>query len=212
MLYSIDEFASACKMPRKSLMVYVGRKKVIVLENQKIDGEDDKNKAFLQKHKDKKPIAETITTTQKKEVKIKPNPNDEEINLEDILSNAGQSYSESERQLKYLDTLKRRKEIEKLEIEISKKKGIVIPTELVQPVVLQHNQSIITEFKNTIDEIIRSFAKRRDLTVNDVAEVKGECISSINLGINKATLITVKAIETIVNDFSEKKGVGERNA
>lgn len=54
----------------------------------------------------------------------------------------------STKKLKYLDTIKRTKEIEKLQIEIQKKKGEVVPVELIKPVILQHNQSILTEFKN----------------------------------------------------------------
>lgn len=206
MLYSIDEFASACGMPRKSLMVYVGRKKVIV-EAGKIDDSNDKNKAFLAKKK-------IDPTKQPPPVKEKAPPSTEVKDnsvFETVISHEGQSYTESERQLKYLDTLKRAKEIEKLDVEIAKKKGEVIPSELVKPVFLQHNQSIVTEFKNSADEIIRIISKRKDLTVNEVAEITGELIGCINTSINKATKLSIKAVENIIKDFTDKKGVGEKN-
>jgi uncharacterized protein YjgD (DUF1641 family) len=212
-LHSKKQFADLCGIATNNLSVQIARGKVIVV-NDLIDDTLEKNKSFFEKRASKKPAnsnqnASSETNTSKisveSVVKLPQNPN------ELIAPSENQSYTESERQLKYLDTLKRQAEIEKLSLDLAKKKGEVIPSELVKPVFLQHNQSIITEFKNVSDEVIRMFAKKKSLTVNEVAEITGELTSCINNAMNKATNATVNAIDSIVNDFAEKKGVGERN-
>jgi len=194
-LLTKKEIAELCGLETKNLSVYIMRGKVIVGKNDLIDTNVDKNKSFIEKRKGKISDVKIQTTTV---IESKVSEQSE-----------GQSYTESERQLKYLDTIKRQKEIEKLEIEIQKKKGEVVPSELIKPVFLQHNQSIITEFKNATDEIIRIFSKKRSLTVEEVAEIKGETTETINNAINKATFSTIKSVESIVSEHQDKKNVGE---
>lgn len=198
-LLTKKEISDLCGLETKNLSVYITRGKVIVGKDDLIDTTIDKNKAFIEKRKGKV-----------SDVKIQtPTVIESKINSQPQEQSEGQSYTESERQLKYLDTIKRQKEIEKLEIEIQKKKGEVVPSELIKPVFLQHNQSIITEFKNATDEIIRIFSKKRSLTVEEVAEIKGETTETINNAINKAIISTVKAVESIVLEHQDKKNVGE---
>lgn len=194
-LLTKKEIAELCGLETKNLSVYIMRGKVIVGKNDLIDTNVDKNKSFIEKRKGKISDVKIQTTTV---IESKVSEQSE-----------GQSYTESERQLKYLDTIKRQKEIEKLDIEIQKKKGEVVPSELIKPVFLQHNQSIITEFKNATDEIIRIFSKKRSLTVEEVAEIKGETTETINNAINKATFSTIKSVESIVSEHQDKKNVGE---
>ena len=115
----------------------------------------------------------------------------------------------STKKLKYLDTIKRTKEIEKLQIEIQKKKGEVVPVELIKPVILQHNQSILTEFKNAGDEILRIMSKKYSFSVDDLAFCKGEFVKTINNSMGKAIYATTKSIDSIIQSHIEKKGVGE---
>ncbi len=115
----------------------------------------------------------------------------------------------STKKLKYLDTIKRSKEIEKLQIEIQKKKGEVVPVELIKPVILQHNQSILTEFKNAGDEILRIMSKKYSFSVEDLAFFKGELVKTINNSMSKAIYATTKSIDSIIQNHIEKKGVGE---
>lgn len=194
-LLTKKEIAELCGLETKNLSVYITRGKVIVGKNDLIDTNVDKNKSFIEKRKGKISDVKIQTTTV---IESKVSEQSE-----------GQSYTESERQLKYLDTIKRQKEIEKLDIEIQKKRGEVVPSELIKPVFLQHNQSIITEITNRCDEFIRIFSKKRTLTVNEVAEVRGEVVSWVNESMNKAILASIKSVENIITEHSEKKGVGE---
>lgn len=208
-IYSKKEFADLCRIETKNLSNYITRKNVIVNSSGFIDTSIDKNMAFLEKRRAKSssiPSADIVVKNKKKN-----KPEDFDADETEYVSGPGQTYTESERKLKYLDTVKREAEIEKLKIDIAKKKGEVIPSELIAPCILQHNQSIVTEFKNTADEIIRIIAKKKSLSVNEMAEIKGDLVICINTSIQKATTLTSKNIENIISDFSEKKGVGERN-
>lgn len=101
-------------------------------------------------------------------------------------------------------------EMEKLRLNNSKFMGEVIPSGLIKPMILQHNQSILTESKNTIDNIIMIIAKKKDLSSAEVAEIKSKYLFEVNEMIKKSTQLTVKSINNVINEFSEKRNVGER--
>ncbi len=205
MFHTKKEFASLVGKPTNELSVHISRGKVIVhTDGLLIDDENFKNRAYIEKWRGR--MVEEKYSSVKSDTKIKV-PAIE--NNEQEVIGEGQSYTESERQLKYLDTLKRQKEIEKLDIDIAKKRGEVVPSELIKPVFLQHNQSILTEFKNTTDEIIRIFSKKKALSVEEMADVKGKCVESINRSIGKALAATEKAVDSIIQNHSESKGVGQ---
>lgn len=201
-LHTKNEFCELCNLPAKSLAVYILRGKVVLNKQKLIDDTIDKNRAFLEKHRSKSGQTEP---KQKQIVDFK-----EKSTQDTEETSTGQSYTESERKLKYLDTIKRQKEIEKLDIEIAKKRGEVVPSELIKPVFLQHNQSILTEFKNGIDEILRVFAKKSSLSVNQIAELKGEMVQIINHSVNKAIVTSENSVEVIISEHAEKRGVGQK--
>lgn len=203
------EFSKICGKPVNKLWTYIDRGKIILLGDGKLDTDDPRNKAFLEKWTSRTDVTykDISITVPKNQQQTKNIP--ESTPLVDVESHEGQSYTESERQLKYLDTLKRRKEIEKLEFEVQKKRGEVVPSELIKPVFLQHNQSILTEYKNATDEIIRIFSKKRSLTVDEVAEIKTDLVKTINNAINNAIIISSKSIDSIISDHSDKRGIGE---
>ncbi len=199
------QFAKECKIKSGNLSNYISRGKVIV-KNDLIDTENEFNIAFLNKQlskghpsKSKEPVKSIVKP------KTDPDPeNPEEIDEENI-----PSFQASVKRLKYYDTLKRKKEIEALQITIDAKKGIVIPSELVKPIFLQHNQFIVTEFKNVADDILRVISKKHSLTVNEIADIKGQLVISINSAIKKSIQSSIKNVSNIIRDFSVKKGVGE---
>ncbi len=213
-LLTKKEFSERCGIPTNALSVYVKRKKV-QLTGELIDDTLDINKAFIVKmvakmnrgaaKKAEKPIVLEV-----KEAK-NITENEETTQNEPLKDGDIPTYEASERLLKHLDTLKRAEEIEKLRLDLSKKRGEVVPSELIKPVLLQHNMVITTEFKNGAEDIIRVFSKKRGLSVNEAAEMRGELIRIINDSITRATGGSKKSIEAIVNEFTEKRGVGERN-
>lgn len=204
-VYPQKEFAELVGMPTGRLTIYHNRGK-IVISNKTVDTSIDKNAAFLEKHRLKKEEKEVQPDVKKEKASSSTNQNDAPL----ADPNPDQKYSESERQLKYLDTLKRKMEIEKIEIENAKKRGEVIPSALLKPVILQHNQSIVTQFKIAVDDLIRIFGTVMGLNTNDIAEIRGKCYTAINEAVDKASENTVNSIKTIIIEYSNKRGVGER--
>lgn len=207
-IYQKKEFSELCGIKRNDIAIYIKRRKVVLNNNDLIDTENTVNMSFLEKRLSLIKKQTLSEPRQKSVTEIKKNTTDNTHEPEE--TSTGQSYTESERQLKYLDTIKRQKEIEKLDIEIAKKRGEVVPSELIKPVFLQHNQSILTEFKNGIDEILRVFAKKSSLSVNQIAELKGEMVQIINHSVNKAIVTSENSVEVIISEHAEKRGVGQK--
>lgn len=221
------EFATRVGMTTGNLTNYIKRGKVVERDDGLFDIKEDLNAAFLQRHlnsrADPAPAAKPTATAKKafsqprpaKEVGIGDLEADDE---QDLLDASGSepdtgdipSYEHSERLLKYLDTEKRAREKDLLEIKKQKLLGLVVPSELVKPIFLQHNQSITTAFKNAADEIVRQFAKMKDLNPAELAEMRGFMVRAINSGVEKATTMSMAAVESLIDSYSESRGVGER--
>jgi|ERR1044072_161077 hypothetical protein len=217
-LLTKKEFAGLCGITTSNLSNYKTRGHV-VYSGDYIDDSIDLNAAFLEKYgtkikkeDPKKPAAKKPTGKLKVKAAKRPDlpapnvgPDEDEADGKD-----DPAYRESMRELKALDVVKRRAEIEKIQLHLQKQRGELIPYDLVKPLFAQHNQSIVTEFKNAVDEIIRIFTKKRDLNVNEIAEINMDLIASINSAVTKAIKQSVKGVDDIVADFISKKNVGER--
>jgi hypothetical protein len=210
-LLTKQEFADRCGIETKALSVYISRKKVIVGENDLIDDRNDKNRVFLEKRQAKAVKLDDVPPQQipREETWIDPDLAENENDPYDISSIP--PLLVSERLLKHLDTQKRTAEISLLRIKEEKIKGTVIPSELVQPIVLQHNQHILMEQKNSDEEMLAMFAHKYSISGEDVAYIRGEWVKRRNSAIKTATEGTIKSVEAIIKDFSEKRGAGDRS-
>jgi hypothetical protein len=213
------DFAAKCGGKATNwLSIYISRGKVVVDSSDLIDTLHEKNVAFLQKWgaPETEPPA-SAPPKPKKPVKVAlaaAGDEEDEDDIEEELDEDGERirpYGESERVFKHHQAEKERKNSELLDLKIQKQKGQVIPSAIMVPVFLQHNQSITTAFKNGTDEILRRFTKMKDLAPDEAAELKGYMVKIINDAVGKATEATVASVKTIINDFSEKRGVGERS-
>ena len=119
-------------------------------------------------------------------------------------------FKESERLLKYLDTVKRKREIQKAEIEISKKNGEVVATELVTPIIKRMNKATQTGYKISLENVLTEFAQRCELGPDDIAYMRAVHIREIHDGAKKALEIAENDLTMVVNEFAAKRGVGER--
>lgn len=204
------DFAAQCGLLTNKLWKYVDRGNVILLGDGKVDLNDPRNRAFLEMRQAKlKPnvkIEEKPLETLKQITNIKtgtPQPDDEPkhdskslINLE-VQKTMGQ-------------VAKINQEVVLLKIKEEKIKGVVVPSELIKPVFLQHNQSILTEIHNEANEFVRIFAKRHSLKANEVADIKSDLIDWVNIAIDKAIQLSSNQIDNIINTYQEERGVGER--
>jgi hypothetical protein len=209
-----------------NLSNYIKRGKIVLNSNGDIDLNNDVNRLFLQKNmvsqdaeddteaKKKTPKERIIDNNIKKE-KASKQPAVQLVlgdgENDEVLDKLGvPTITYSERVLKYRDTQKRQKEIERLELDLQKKRGEVIPTELILPVFKQHNHSLSTQFHNGAEEFLRRIAKIKDLSSTEVAKLKGELVAIINEAQRKSAEMTIHGVDAIIKEFSVKKGVGER--
>lgn len=197
--YTKQEFAEQCGMTTRSLASYTNQGYVVIGDDGLIDTDNAVNFRLLTKRQNKR--------------RDKPNTNDSPQYIPkstDGEDDGIPSYEESERRVKYFDSLKREKEVQRIQIEIDKKRGEVIPSELVIPLFLQHNKSIITSFNNVCNAILTEYAKKKDFTPDEISEMRGRMIGAINEGIRDAQNLTKAVVKNIVSEYSEKRGIGER--
>lgn len=206
-IFSKKEFATQCGISTSYLSVQIKRSKVVLNDEDKIDTSNERNALYLEKNK-KANISLSVDPVQKVQSTVKNVPTSD-APKED--SGEIPSFNVSERLLKYLDTQKREKEVEKLSIEIQKKRGEVIPSELIKPVFLQHNQYILMEMKNADEEMLSLMLHKYDIKSEDVAFLRAEWTKRRNACITNAISASLKGVSSIVSEFTEKKGVGQRN-
>jgi hypothetical protein len=176
-----------------------------------IDDGVELNKLFLQKRQKKQaaapapsPEGSPAPVVQKPAERPPKRPN---------TASAGTSKSEMLAQ----DAEKVRLQNEKLQLandfmrkKLEKVVGESIPTELVKGVISQLGRTYPTEYRNLWEQTLTDIAKRYGMTLEDEAKYKGLGIE----GINKASIRAVgearRELKTLVQLFSEKKEVGER--
>lgn len=223
-------FASQCEIETKYLSVDISRGKVIVNDDGMIDTTNPKNQIYIQKKlmgKEPNPISSTPEPTKPKIEKISvprgnvpPVPPKASMQLPDGITEGdvntalqmieGMDYQQLEMLYKYLQGEKLKTDIEKNKIEIEKKMGVVVPSEPLIPIVKQHNHFILQEQKNADEELLLAMAHKYDIAPSDTAYLRGEWIRLRNDAVTKATNLTVKSIGDVINDYSEKRGVGQR--
>ncbi|OJV51643.1 MAG: hypothetical protein BGO31_00115 [Bacteroidetes bacterium 43-16] len=235
-LLTASEFADACIIKRTSLASYENRGKIVATgsgKNKKFDTENPTNALFIRDKQAKKTSeleeAEIINRIKKypaapEKVEAKPDTTHTDAfnkilaEVDEAEKAVGKSrngkptpkYEDSVQLLKYLDTLKREKEIEQLTIKIQKQRGEVVPADLIQNVFTAHNQSILIEFKNGADDIIRIISAEKRFSVDEIAKIRGQLVDILNRAIDQAIENTAKSVEQIINDYTSILAVGER--
>lgn len=219
-LHSKKDFAELCGLPTKNLATYIGRGKVIISEGDLIDDKNPLNKIFLQQRKTKASEQQIIShikkypTVKEKEDSDNPLP-DEAAGDEDepggSIHVAGKmDTAKAIEKLAYFRAEKTERETIRLDLDIQKKRGEVIPSDMVKPIFVRHNQFILTNFKNATDDILARFAKYKELEPEYVAELRGEMIDVINRAVADSVQMSIESVEDIVNEYKIKRGVGER--
>jgi hypothetical protein len=212
-------FATLCEIETKYLSVDISRGKVVVNDDGMIDTTEPKNQIYIQKKlmgrepKEiiEKPIAPKLKVPKEGKPVEQKLPLPDGIDVEDAKQMIeGMDYSQLEMLYKFLQSEKLKTDIEKNNIDIAKKRGEVVPSEPLIPIVKQHNQSILQEQKNADEEMLLAMTHRYDIAPVDTAWLRGEWIRLRNDAVTKATDRTIKAIGDMVYDYSEKRGVGER--
>jgi len=193
-LLTKKEFTALCGIKTNRLSVEIERGKVILGDNDMVDPDNETNVAFRERVQSKQ--AAKNEQISRSETYVEPGGDDEDgINPLTV----------SDKRYKHFLAQKTEKAVELADLEIAKKRGVVVPSELIKPLFSQHNQSIITEFKNLMDSALRVVGKECDLTVEQAARIKGDWIAGLNEAMDRAKKATAKGIANIVENYQEAK-------
>lgn len=218
-LITKQAFALKCNIPTNQLSVLLKRGQV-VCDGDMADTNHPKNVLYYNNREakgllTKKESSKKSAPKKPKSDKLKTELTDDEDDLDDdglMDMPAGKilPLDQSERRKKHFEAINAERNSELLRMRKEKLQGIVIPSAPLVPVILQHNQHILMEQKNADEEILSMLAHRYDITPADVAYMRGEWVTRRNAAATKAADATKKSIKSIINDYSEKRGVGER--
>lgn len=223
-LHKKAEFAEICGITTSNITQYIKRGKLIP-SGDYIDDSIDPNKSFLKKRLEllkikeyhdepapdpqKKPTAgQVIKEMQYKppvhRIPIVPNvePTDKHIKKNDLFN--------LDMEQKELDIEQSREVLELTKIKKEKAMGLVVPTPQVKNLIAQLGKSFTTAFYNTSDVILSRLAKKYGISIEDVAALRGELRQDINKSVGEAVTETKLHLKNIVNEYSERRGVGEK--
>ena len=117
-----------------------------------------------------------------------------------------------------LEKVKKAADIEKLLIETrisllkeEKLMGSAMPVDMVKTIVANLSKAFIGEFKNGADDIIRMLVKTKAYDHNEVSEIRGKLSSIINESMKKSLSTAKKEMKSIVDNYTETRGVGEHD-
>ena len=198
-IYTKKEFAEKCGFTTKILAVHILRGKLTV-NNNMIDDSDLQNSFFLKKYsgviRTPKEVSLEVEAEPKTEKTKEAQPENQRFNLET--------------EKKSLDIEKITEEIKLLKVKTSKASGEVIPTEVVRMVFAQHFKSLTAAFQNAADNLLMDIQKMKNLSREEVAHLRGQLVIVVNGAIDEGVKESKKSISNIVQEYSDKKGVGER--
>ena len=215
-LYKQSEFAKLCGISKANLSTYKKRGKVQITEDL-IDDSLPVNADFLTKMLSKKGKLPSEITNNTDENAKTTGSEDAVVNAKrEKATNTGNSDAEGgslhnlERQKKKLDIQKTAEEIELLRKKNEKMEGELIPTGLVQDLLRLHFLSATNQFRNSIENILTAWAKKKDFTREEIAEIRGFMLNELNKSIQLSVKESQQGLGKIIEEFTVKKSVGER--
>jgi len=215
-LHTQKEFAELCGISLANLSTYKGRGKIELTDN-KVDDKLPINASFLQKQLSKKGKLST-------ETRIKTHENEQSTAaLADVIDKKREtavtktaatgkngSLHELEKEKKALDIQKTSEEIELLKKKNEKMEGELVPTGMVSNLLKLHFTSATNQFKNSIENILTEWTKKKDFTREELAELRGHMTGELNKSIQQSVKESQKNLHKLIEDFSARKSVGER--
>ncbi len=210
-ILTIDQFAAKCIMPRRALMVYVGRDAVVV-DGEMIDTNNEKNILFFNKRESKglttpKGVRpEKVKQIPREETFIEPGEEEPEEPSKDgirplVTSQKRKLHFEAEVQERTV-TLK--------ELDIQKKSGEAVPTNAVISLMSETLRMFAIGYRDLYEREVQKIASMAGFSAKEIADLRNSGINNINLVYEKAVNDAKKSIDAIVAENSAKRGVGER--
>lgn len=221
-LHTKKDFAELCGMPSSRLAIYVQRGKV-VYSGDYVDDALEVNRAFLDKMVAKQGLMEPTKSPAKSKpgprkkdvkpsVKAPAKPNTTSENKGSPPSNLDQaSLLELDKEKKALDIRKTAEQIEILKVKKEQLHGELIPTELVKALITTQSESQKIAFNEATENLIVIMSQKKEFSSAEVADIRSQLVLIINRAIDNSINESKKRLVNIVKEYSEKKGVGERN-
>ena len=210
MKYTKAEFCLEMGLESKELSVYLGRRKVVLNDSGEIDDSDSVNYMFMQKRKEKLKKKESLGVVKKNVEKAKPEipkkPQNEEFSRENTSRN---ELLEMDKQKSQLALEGKRNEITIQQMEIAKKRGELIPTDIVRKLIIQQSEGTKIAYIEASENLLLIFSQKKQLTAVEVSDIKKQFIDIVNTAINNSIDITKRNMGEIVKEFSQKRGVGQ---
>lgn len=183
----------------------------VVLNGDFVDVTHPVNQLFLNKWKQvpvkrlgrKKEYSEKVSIPEiQKEPNIKPVSQD--------LTDKQVSMFEIEDELKELELKKKKVDLELSEEKLRKVKGEVVPVDLIKSLFQQFGKSSTAAFSNAADNLIQEFQKKFNMSRKDMAELRERLVDITNEAIDEAADDSTMALKSIVEEYSQRRGIGER--
>lgn len=216
-VYEKKEFADQYQIKTKDLAKYIQRGKVVEV-NGKIDTNDVINAAWCVNREQlllKKEVKKENPSIQvsnevkaaKVEVKKEIQP---KFEFPPETKRTLQQTFEVEGKLKDLQLEKTENEIALQRERLQKIQGESVPTELVKALITQHTKSITVEFRNAADNLLMEISARHSISSEEMGALRAKLIEIINKAVNASVDETKTGLKLLVDEYSVKKGVGER--
>ncbi|MES2287240.1 MAG: hypothetical protein V4547_16230 [Bacteroidota bacterium] len=234
------EFAGSCNVSEGYLNVYIGRKKVAVhgKGNKLIDTENPLNVIFVKelKRRQKEKAKGIKATPTKPASKPAAQPSTEQIynevvekvDVEETIyteketpaqkkkreqqNDDDSEYTGWELRKKIADTLKAERAAEKAQLEIEKMMGNLMPVELVMQILTVNIKDIFLTFETDLENLASIYC---DILAGGdrtkLAQIMVKLREKLTSNIKRVETTAAKEVDNIVNEYSQQRGVGQRN-
>lgn len=230
-LFSKKEFGAMVGMNTRALSVYIKRKKVVVGDNDMIDDKHHVNADFLIRRKDDisqpdvQDAKESLQTNSAEEALPTPVPDKRKAPKPGKAGKKGkpkppaprgpaktpaqtrqaESLYQLEKEYKETGIEKTKAESELLAMKRDRLKGLVIPTDIVRMLFVQHSKAIVVGFEQGVEKLMLEIAKKARLGRNDMAELRGKLIKIINTSVDTAVETSKKNVKNLVEEYSSAR-------
>jgi len=113
-------------------------------------------------------------------------------------------------ELKQVELKKKKADLELVEEKLKKVKGETIPVDLVKSIFQQYGKSCSTAFHNEADNLLQELQKKFAIDRKDMAFYRTRIIEITNQAIEEAYVDSKKNLKLLVDEYSQRRGIGER--
>lgn len=193
------EFSDLCGIETKALSVYISRGKVVV-DGDQIDDKHQINAAFLAKMQSK--IKKEKPVAPEKPQKEKPDPDNPDYS--DTLTQIAKEKGK-------LELLQRQNLIDLQRMEITKKRGELVPVSAVKSLIVLQSESTKTAYLQACDNLLIIISQKKQMSATELADTRKEFSKIVNKAIDDAVDSSKATLTGLVIDFQKKRGVGQHD-